>query len=355
MATYKVLGIMSGTSLDGVDIAFCEFSEKNKKWSYTILYSQTFAYHPNWKLRLQSLPEKSGFDLIKMHKEYGHYLGKLIQNFITKHRLKVDFISSHGHTVFHYPNQGINFQVGDGAAIAAECNLPVIYDFRSLDIALKGQGAPLVPIGDKLLFPEYDYCLNLGGFANISFDKKGKRIAFDICPVNIIINELCQTIGKSFDDGGNIAKKGKVIQSLVDDLNTLGFYHRKKDAPKSLGKEWLDDFFYPVLTKHQYSIEDTLRSIYEHIAIQIANVIAKTKQPKKILVTGGGSYNTFLLNCIKLLTNHQIIVPDKNLVEFKEALIFAFLGVLRTRGENNTLKSVTGASRNSIGGSIYFS
>jgi len=364
MNTYKVIGLMSGTSLDGLDIAFCVFTEKNDKWSFQIKNAETIPYTKQWKEKLSSVENKTAFDFALLNSEYGHYLGLQTKIFIKKNKLKVDFIASHGHTVFHQPDKKVTFQIGSGATIAAECKLPVVCDFRSLDVALGGQGAPLVPIGDKLLFSEYDYCLNLGGFANISFtsprpvghpspvgEGKGVRFAFDICPVNIIINELCKKTGKEFDDKGLIARKGKVNQLLLNELNKLKFYHQKKNQPKSLGKEWVIKYFNPILNKHRLSVEDKLRTVYEHIAEQITYSTFNT-QRSTILITGGGAYNDFLVERIKALTNHKIIIPEKNIIEFKEALIFAFLGVLRMRNEVNCLKSVTGAFEDNVGGAV---
>lgn len=352
MNEYNVIGLMSGTSLDGVDIAFCKFSKGSKTWNFQIIKAQTIAYKANWKNKLKFLENDSAYKLIKTHAEYGTYLGKLVNKFISRQQIKVDFISSHGHTIFHQPKKRITFQLGQGSAIAAECGLPVVCDFRSLDIALGGQGAPLVPIGDEMLFPDYDYCLNLGGFANISFKKNNDRIAFDICPVNIVINELCQALGCEFDEGGKIGKTGKVNSDLLMELNNLDFY-KNPEGPKSLGKEWVLNFFYPLVNKYELNTEDKIRTIYEHVSIQIGRTV-KGKS-KKILLSGGGAYNTFLMERISIQTKgHKIIFPETNIIEFKEALIFAFLGVLRIRKNINCMKTVTGARKDSFAGCIYY-
>ena len=383
MEKYHVIGLMSGTSLDGVDIAYCEFWKKTKQWNYKIIKAQTVSYKESWKQKLSTLENDSAIVFAKTHNEYGHFLGTLVRRFINKHGLKIDFVSSHGHTIFHQPEKRITFQIGSGAAIAAECGCPVICDFRSLDVALGGQGAPLVPVGDALLFPQYDYRLNLGGFANISFNhgyetpksrkkcgasltNKNKpgwqadktQVAFDICPVNIVINHLCQSLGYDFDDKGKFGKRGNVVINLMDELNAIAFY-KSPGGPKSLGKEWLLKFFFPILNKYKIPLEDKIRTLYEHIAVQIARVInagqpARQGKSQKILVTGGGTYNTFLMERIAKLTNQKIYMPDKILIEYKEALIFAFLGVLRMRESTNCLKSVTGALKNNVGGCIYF-
>lgn len=353
MGAYKVIGLMSGTSLDGLDIAYCEFSEKNKKWGFTIKNAETVKYNSVWKKRLSEVENKKAIDFAEIHIEFGHFTGQLTKKFISKNGIKADFISSHGHTIFHQPKKKLSFQIGSGAAISAETNLPVVCDFRSMDIAMGGQGAPLVPIGDELLFSQYDYCLNLGGFSNISFKHNKQRIAFDICPVNIVINHLCHALGKDFDDKGNIARKGKVNEKLLAELNKINYYHLPKNKSKSLGKEWMINTFYPVLNKHKLPVQDKLRTVYEHISEQI-NLSTLHNKRATLLASGGGVYNSFLMERISSLTNHKIIVPDKKTIEFKEALIFAFLGVLRMRNEVNSLKSVTGALKDNIGGTVYW-
>jgi len=350
---YKVIGIMSGTSLDGLDIAFCEF-RKNKKWEHKIIHSETIKYTNEWKEKLFSAFTKSKKEISALDIEYGKFTGEKVNSFIKKHKIKSDFISSHGHTVFHQPHKRITLQIGNGAKIASICKLPVVCDFRSGDVALGGQGAPLVPIVDKLLFAEHDFCLNLGGIANISFDnKKGERIAFDICPVNIVLNDLANKLGKEFDKNGTIASKGKINSELLDKLNSLSFY--KKNPPKSLGREWIEKYFFPVLNSFNISIQDKLKTVCVHIAIQIAlDVKSLIVNPQSaILITGGGAYNKFLIDRIIAHSMRKVISPDDKTIQFKEAMAFAFLGVLKMRGEINILKSVTGATKNSSGGEIY--
>ena len=361
MNNYNVIGIMSGTSLDGVDIAYCEFEFENDKWDYNINAAKTYEYSAEWNERLRNAHDLDALGFVKLHKDYGHYLGKLVNDFIKNYHIITSshhhIISSHGHTIFHQPDKGITFQIGDGAAIAAETGLTVICDFRSIDVALGGQGAPLVPIGDKLLFSEYDFCLNLGGFANISFDKDDKRTGFDICPVNIILNKLANEAGSAFDDKGKLASSGTVNNDLYKELNDL---FGNKQSNISLSREWLSTQFIPILNKYNISVPDKLRSVTELISQKISDIINNTilstnneKLITKVLVTGGGAYNDFLIKCIREKTKHEIIVPDNFTVEFKEALIFAFLGVLRMRNEVNCLSSVTGASRDNVGGAMY--
>jgi anhydro-N-acetylmuramic acid kinase len=363
MNQYNVIGIMSGTSLDGVDIAYCGFNIENDKWSYKIRAGKTYEYNDEWKEKLLIADKLETFDFIKLHKDYGHYLGNLVNDFIESQisnlQSPIDFISSHGHTIFHQPDKGITFQIGEGASIAAETSLTVICDFRSTDVALGGQGAPLVPVGDNLLFPEYDYCLNLGGFANISFDKDDKRIGFDICPVNIILNRLANEAGYPFDDKGRLASTGTINKDLFKELsskfglNTSDFILQRN----SLSREWLEKQFIPILNNYDISIPDKIRTLSDFISNQIVKALdlkQHTQQiSSKVLVTGGGAYNDFLIKCIRSKTKNKIIIPDNFTVEFKEALIFAFLGVLRMRNEVNCLSSVTGASRDNVGGAIY--
>ena len=345
--SYAVIGLMSGTSLDGVDLAFCKF-EYGSKWTFTIHKAKTIPYTKEWNSKLKNLHLKSAIELARTNIEYGSYLGTIVKDFISRNHLSVDFIASHGHTIFHQPQNKLTLQIGDGNSIAAQTALPVIYDFRSKDVSLGGQGAPLVPIGDKLLFNDYDYCINLGGIANISFDQHGKRIAFDICPANQILNFLSNELGKPFDDKGKIASRGIVNTTLLSTLNSLGFY--SDPTPKSLGREWVEEAILPILDHREIKTEDKLRTFTEHIAIQITTII--NQKPGKTLVTGGGAHNDFLIERIQSLTQSQIVIPSLKLIDYKEAMIFAFLGTLRMRNEINCLSSVTGASRDSSSGII---
>lgn len=347
---YKVTGVMSGTSLDGVDIAFCTFILKDGKWHYIIEKTETVTYPEEWRDRLSKLENESALEFAKTDADYGHYLGMITKKFHLEHYLKPDFIASHGHTIFHQPDRRFTSQIGKGSAIAAETGLPVVCDFRSPDVALGGQGAPLVPIGDKLLFGNYACCLNLGGFANVSFEKSGSRIAFDICPVNIVLNYLASFMHKEYDENGNSARNGALHQPLLDTLDNLEFY--RKIPPKSLGKEWVLLEVHPVLKQFDIPIEDKLRTFTEHIAGQVADVV-NTENLSDILITGGGAFNSFLIGRIRERTQLNLVLPDPLTINFKEALVFAFLGVLRWRNEVNCLRSCTGASYDNIGGSIY--
>lgn len=348
MKSYNVIGIMSGTSLDGVDLAYCKFTYQEGVWTYKILKALSIAYQDSWKNKLSNGFNLNAEQLVDLSINYGEYLGNLALDFIQSNSLNVDFIASHGHTIFHKPEQAITLQIGDGQELARICKTPVIFDFRSLDVQLGGQGAPLVPIGDQLLFGNFDYCLNLGGFANISFEENKKRNAFDICGVNIVINSLCERIGKSYDHNGEIAASGEIIPDLLDKLNNLEFYQQK--PPKSLGREWIEENILPLLSNNSIKTEDLLRTYYEHICQQITAVINE-KTKSSVFITGGGAHNQFLMKLFKESGLNCIKASDE-LIDFKETLIFAFLGVLRMRNEVNCLSSVTGATRNCCGGRI---
>ncbi len=245
---------MSGTSLDGLDIAYCSFKHEKGKWHFNIKEAVTIKYSSEWLKKLSTAHKLSSIQLLQLHNDYGYYLGACVNKFIKEKTIdKIDFVSSHGHTIFHQPEKHFTFQLGNGAAIAAKCNLPAISDFRSLDVLLGGQGAPLVPIGDKLLFSEYDFCFNLGGIANISFESKKKRLAFDICPVNIVLNHLAGLLNKEYDRDGLIAAAGKVDAKLLNSLNSLSYY--KQAFPKSIGREWVEEEFLPILNKSNISVK----------------------------------------------------------------------------------------------------
>jgi anhydro-N-acetylmuramic acid kinase len=349
---YNVIGLMSGSSLDGVDLALCRFI-KTGGWAFSILRTEVIPYTAEWKQMLTDAPSMTGQELIHLHAAYGHYLGKLVKDFIQHGNAKIDFISSHGHTVFHQPSKGFTLQIGDGAAIASETALPVVCDFRTTDVALGGQGAPLVPAGDRLLFSEYDFCLNIGGIANISAEVNGERIAYDICPANQLLNILAAKLGSEYDHEGALARSGEINEQLLHKLNDFPYYLKK--FPKSLGNENVAEYFFPLLDESGGSIQDKLHTCTEHIAQRIAEAVhVENSSVKSVLVTGGGAFNKFLVELLSEKTHHRIILPETETIKFKEALVFAFLGVLRMRNEVNVLKSVTGARRDSVGGAVYY-
>ncbi len=396
---------MSGTSLDGLDIALCQFENDTEKqenkndnsiWKYKIIKTEFIEYSKYWKQNLQNAHLLSAFELKELETEWTKHVVNSVNRFVLQSEefdfSSLDCLSSHGHTVLHQPlvngknerkNQvseefGFTLQLGNGAMLAAQTGFKTICDFRQTDVALYGQGAPLVPIGDELLFADYDFCLNLGGIANISFNKNkynkdkkpneiiNSRFAFDICICNIILNYLSAKLGFEYDEGGKLAKEGKIDQKLFQKLNKLEFY--KKDYPKSLGREWVEEYIFPLLELEkmdEQNIKNLLHTFTYHSAFQIAESIKKieldlveslveSKAKKNMLVTGGGAHNDLLIKYLtKFLPQLEVEKGSKTLIAYKEALIFAFLGILRLREETNTLASVTGATKNSCGGSIY--
>ncbi len=345
------IGVMSGTSLDGIDLAWCKFSEEAKNWHYEILKADTYPYTQCMREQLAHATELSAADYCRLNVALGKVIAEHIRKFIGN-RAKPDFIASHGHTVFHQPNDGLTTQIGSGAVIAAETGITTVCDFRTLDVALHGQGAPLVPIGDQLLFGQYDACLNLGGFSNISFQWRGQRIAFDISPCNMALNHLAEKMDLNFDKDGQTARSGDIIPELLQQLNLLPYY--QTSPPKSLGKEWFDQCFLPILKPYIFSnkIADCLRTTTEHIAIQLASALPQNAQ--NLLITGGGAKNKFLIESLQKKWPGNVIVPDEHTIDYKEALIFCFLGMLRLERKINCLSSVTGASEDCCGGAVYF-
>ena len=349
MKNFNVIGVMSGTSLDGVDIIYVKFIQ-NESWSFKIINSKTYKYEDSIADILNDISKKSLEEIKEIDVVYTKKLAKIINGFIDEFSInKIDFVSSHGHTAIHDPSNLITYQMGNLSTLSSEINQKVICDFRVQDVKLGGEGAPLVPVGEKYLFQEYDSFINLGGFANISKHIEKSLIAYDICPVNVVLNYLSKKIGRDFDDKGSIASSGKLIINLYEELENLEYY--RSSSPKSLGIEWVDENISPLINKYfDYSIEDLLRTLSNHIANQIS---INLKGLDKVLVTGGGAYNDYLIDIIRSKTDSEIIIPSKNIIEFKEALIFAFLGVLRNLNINNCYSSVTGASKDHCSGKIF--
>ena len=340
---YRCLGLMSGTSLDGLDLIICHF-QLNNSWEFKIKKTSTLTYPNYWREKLSNLHLKDKKTIKKIDKEYGFFIGNSINTFLENE--KIDYICSHGHTIFHQPEKRFTLQIGDCKSIAKATQITTINNFRNKDILLNGQGAPLVPIGDLHLFEEYKYCVNIGGFANVSIKDKKNISAYDICPANIILNKLANTFNMLYDKNGEKAKAGKLIPELLEKLNKIPFY--KKHTPKSLSREWLEENILPLI-KSEYKTKDLLNTFCEHIAIKVGSILKNDKA----LITGGGVYNKYLIGQIKKYSNSKIIVPNDEIIQFKEALIFAFIGLLRVRNEINCLKSVTGADKDSCCGVIH--
>lgn len=352
----RVIGLMSGTSLDGLDICFVEFGKYQERYVFNLLATETVSYSTNWENRLKGAMQLTEAELSQLDIEYGILLANCVNEFIKRFELqgKVELIASHGHTVYHQPQKGITLQIGSGKEVQRITGINVINDFRILDVKLGGQGAPLVPVGDHYLFSEYDACLNLGGFSNISYVEAGERIAFDISPCNLPINFLTKKFfDRAFDQNGELAGRGNPIPDLINKLNALPYYLTPR--PKSLGAEWLNTAFMPIVEEFlEFPPEDLIHSVTSHVGLMIGGTIEGSGL-KRVLTTGGGAYNRFLTDKIRERSKAEIIVPSGEIIEFKEALIFAFLGYLNVNNSINTFKSVTGARENSMGGIRHFS
>lgn len=355
MDNFKItaLGLMSGTSLDGLDACLATFTKTDGRWSFAIDAAREYSYPADLSRKLGTEAQQmSAHDFVALHSEYGRFLGQRVVDFMQEFGVRPDIVASHGHTIFHEPDRRIMFQIGDGAAIAAEARVPVVSDFRRLDIMLGGQGAPLVPIGDSLLFGDYGYCLNIGGFSNISYDDHGVRKAFDISPVNYVLNHYCRQRGLEYDRDGLIARGGTVDTRTLNALDSLPFY--AQTGAKSLGREWVEQTIFPMLNANGLEFADLIATFTEHAAHQVARVTERVGKPQAtMLVTGGGAFNVYLVERIAKLTGCTVETAPRQIIVFKEALIFAFLGALHMAGEANCLSSVTGAAQDNIGGMLF--
>ena len=349
MNDFHAIGVMSGTSLDGVDIAYCSF-KNSSNWSFKILKAESFKYNENWTQKLKTANELSGINLLKLHNSYGQYLGKMINSFIIKNNIdKIDCIASHGHTVFHQPREKITFQLGCGAAIASSTKKTVVSDFRTLDVQLSGQGAPLVPFGDRWLFENYDYCLNLGGIANISFQNEKIRLGKDVTFANMASNYLASRLNKTFDNNGEIAASGSIDHKLLTELKKPTFF--KLQTPKSLSREDFEQWFKPIFDSSTATVPDKLATLSKHIGECLKAIVPNGSN---VLVTGGGAHNNHWMATFRKDFSIDCILPKNEVIDFKEALIFAFLGIIRLENKTNTYASVTGATSNSTGGVVHY-
>ena len=350
MRDFKVIGLMSGSSLDGVDIAYVNFSHDNKRWFFQIVEAGNVPYSSYWKEQLADAFNKKPEDLKELDKEYGRYLGTITKRFIEKYELEPKLIASHGHTIFHRPDEGFTLQIGDGQEIAKATGITTVNDFRSEDVMKGGQGAPLVPIGDRHLFADYPICLNIGGIANVSYEYEGKRIAYDICIANQMLNYLANKLGYDYDNNGSFARQGKVNLDLLKAFNDNSYYD--KEAPKSLGREFFEKYQHQIIEESSLDVRDILATATEHIASQIVKSTDMLEK-SKMLITGGGAKNNYLVERISELSKHEVVIPDTMIIDYKEALIFAFLGTLKMEGKINVLSSVTGATSDSSSGTIH--
>ncbi len=351
-SNYKVIGVMSGTSLDGLDMVYAHFSESEKGWSYEIIDAITVEHSVEILKKLPQLAFASDGEIADLDIEFGRFIGKSITESFNEVLNEVDFIASHGHTAKHSPSNGYTIQIGNAGEIFGKTGRPVINNFRAKDVAFGGQGAPLVPIGDRDLFSDYNYCVNLGGIANISLQHDNERIAFDICPFNMALNQVSEALGFPFDKGGRLAEAGEVDSGLLKQLRSISFY--KESGPKSLAFEDYVKFWQPLIQDWNISNEHKLRTLVEHFANEIASVCSEGSLDEKMILTGGGTHNSFFVSVLKnKLPNIQIDIPDKLIIDFKEALIFGYLGVLKYLNRPNCLASVTGAKCDNVGGEVY--
>lgn len=375
--TYHILGLMSGSSLDGLDLAFAKFdisydadlTTKTKdallnsvKIKWELLASETLEYSEKWIPRLAELPQQSGLIVMKTHTYFGHYMGELVNKFLVEKNITPDFIASHGHTLYHFPNERVTTQIGDGAALAAITGYPVVSDFRTSDVAMNGEGTPLAPIADRLLFEGYDFYLNLGGIANISCNIDGRFVAFDVGTANQSFNYLAQLTGHKYDNLGMMGASGTKNEPLFDELNEDAYF--QKLYPKSLDNSWIKQNIFSIYDKNEATVEDKLRTSYEHLAYQIANSISKIIKKEKLdkrnysmLISGGGAFNSFLVKLIEKycnkICNCEVVIPSPETIKYKEALLMGLMGLLRVENIPNCMKSVTGAMHDTIGGAIY--
>jgi anhydro-N-acetylmuramic acid kinase len=354
--TYNAIGLMSGSSLDGLDIAFVRLTEQGGQWRYEWIATECVPYSEAWQAQLRDARSLPVTDFLRLHTAYGHYTGQAVRAFLKKEQggRVVDFIASHGHTIFHDPANGATCQIGDGASIAAETGLPVISDLRNMDVAYGGQGAPIVPLGEQLLFPEYDYWLNLGGIANITCRRAGVWTAFDVCACNQALNALAAEAGREYDEGGAMAAAGIVDTALFNQLNSDPYFSRA--IPKSLDNAFSRTAILQPIAGARLSLANKLRTALEHMVFQIANAIDNSAGPSRLLATGGGALNSFLIHRLGELLrpkNVSVVVPEMQTVQYKEALIMALLGARRWRGEPTVLHTVTGARKSSVGGALW--
>lgn len=356
MRKYNIIGVMSGTSMDGLDIAHVSLEEAEAgKWNYSINAATTVTYDEKWRLRLSKLRHQNSLIFYKTDRFYGQFIGEQVKKFLNDNNLEADLIASHGHTVFHQPDSNVSVQVGDGNSIYGYTGIPTVSNFRALDVILGGEGAPLVGIADQYLFGEFDMCLNLGGFANISANINSNRVAYDVCPCNIVLNRIAREFGQEYDENGEIAEKGNVDYDLLSELNSIAFYDY--EPPKSLGREWISSNFWSHVRNSIAKKEDKMKTLVDHIAQQIGNNVedlaSGEASSKRVFVTGGGAFNKTLISHLKTHTEAEIVVPDDKMVDYKEALAFALLGILRVQNRTNVLSIATGATEDSVSGSLH--
>lgn len=354
----QVIGLMSGTSCDGLDIALCRFTGSPGLPEFELLQRETVEYDPTMQGRLGNAMHLSGLDLVMLENEWTRFVASCVNEFLSRYNANASLIGFHGHTVFHQPHHGFTFQMGNGASLAVLTGIETICDFRRPDVAAGGQGAPLVPIGEKHLFPDFSGFLNIGGFANVSFRMEdGSMRAFDIAPANLLLNRYARMLNQPCDFNGELSAKGKLNTHLLEQLNSVEYYNDLNK--KSLGLEWAEKEVFSItntwLNKqfkdaHQPEmLLNLLATLTEHIAQQVGSQL----QNGKIMVTGGGAKNSYLIERLRFYSKAQLYIPSNDLIDFKEAIVFAYLAFLRYYGLPNTLPSVTHATRGISAGAHY--
>lgn len=347
---YLVIGLMSGTSIDGLDMALCRFFKEDHHWHYEIVNVRYQPYDDDWHHQLSDAMTLDSKALRNLSKSFAVWMARQVNAFVSETGVVPRLIASHGHTVFHQPGKGITVQIGDGQTLANLTGLTTVCNFREADVVNGGQGAPLVPVGDQLLFSEYEACLNIGGIANISYSVDNLRIAYDVCPANQVLNLLSERAGRPFDEGGKLAMSGTLIPELLDQLNSLDYYH--VPFPKSLGREWVLEKMMPLINQYPKKVEDLLYTYCEHMAIQIGRAQGRFDNGR-MLVTGGGAFNTHLVSRLMHHSPLEVVIPEDHLISFKEAIIFGFLGLRRLLNKTNVWSSVTGGKSNLSSGDIF--
>lgn len=351
----SIIGCMSGSSLDGLDMTLCQFQLHDGKADWSITAAETQSFPEDLRQALKTAPQLDGFTLQKLHADFGVFIGQSLRRWMERHHLKADYIASHGHTVFHDPAKHFTLQIGSGAHIAFHAGVDTITDFRSADIAAGGQGAPFAPVADKDLFPGYDGYINLGGIANISIvTPEGLRKGWDVGPCNQALNHLAEKAGRSFDPNGSMAASGKIIPSLLQTL--VQSFPFEDGQPKGLSNAEVAQQWLKKLVAEEGDVKDALATTTEAIAIMMTDHVKRSITGScRILVTGGGAHNTHLM---ERLAHHggleiEWVVPSRDIVDFKECLLMAWLGYLRVHHQPFGLPPFTGASTDTIGGAIY--
>jgi len=339
---------MSGTSGDGLDLAVVSFPSTTNE-SYQLIEGITLPYPPHWQKRLTFQDQISGSDLLRLNHDYGVYTANLIKEYLRQTPYPISLIALHGHTYLHQPALGITYQLGCGPEVSQICGITTVSDFRTADVSLGGQGAPLVPIGDKFLFAEYDGCLNLGGFANLSILNREPILACDLAPANLIMNHLSKREGLPFDKDGEIAAQGQIIPQLLETLRSLPYFREK--PPKSLGREWLEVEFLPLFAERR-GTTDLMATAVAFLVEQVTEY-CQSYGLQRVLVTGGGAFNRFLIQQLQQQRPKTFEIPGPKLIEYKEALLFAWLGMRRIQEKINVWASVTGAAVNHSAGIVH--